>query len=258
MSCPRARAGLASSARQQAQLRDRIRPRRGWEGWFRHLPGGAGYPAGDLCWVVARVLVGNGLTAPRRWAVRGRPGPAGHLQAAEQVAQRLGVAVECCAAVAGESDRGDGHGPVAGLLAADVVGIFEFAQVDDQVAGGEPDHVLQAGEGERVTVGQCRQRRDYLQPGGDMDQRVELAGGHRRTTLRRCCQTMTAALPRSVTHRPTPATAHAPAGRADRATAPVTATASPTPHPRQSARTAVMPAQASPAAISGTVTGYRP
>ncbi|SRR6266545_6093014 len=44
------------------------------------------------------------------------------LQAAEQVAQRLGVAAECRAGVAGESDRGDGHGPVAGLLAADVIG----------------------------------------------------------------------------------------------------------------------------------------
>jgi hypothetical protein len=32
-------------------------------------------------------------------------GQAGHLQAVEQVAQRLGVAVECPAAVTGESDR---------------------------------------------------------------------------------------------------------------------------------------------------------
>jgi hypothetical protein len=32
----------------------------GWEGWLCHLPGGAGYPAGDLCWMVARVLAGNG------------------------------------------------------------------------------------------------------------------------------------------------------------------------------------------------------
>ncbi len=116
-------------------------------------------------------------TAPRR-GLSGKTGLAGRLQAAEQVAQRLGVGAERCAAVAGEGDRGDGHGPVPGLLAADVIGFFELAEVDDQVAGGEPDHVLQPGEGERVAVGQCRQGRDDLQPGGDVDQRVERVVSH--------------------------------------------------------------------------------
>src|SRR5258708_28100107 len=68
--------------------------------------------------------------------------------------------------MAGQSDRGYGHGPVAGLVAADVIGVFELAQVDDQVAGGEPDHVLQAGEGGRVARGAWRPRPDDLQPGG--------------------------------------------------------------------------------------------
>ena len=36
----------------------------------------------------------------------------------------------------------------------------ELAQLDDQVAGGEPEHVLQPGEGQRIPVGQRRQRRD--------------------------------------------------------------------------------------------------
>src|SRR5580704_18088184 len=154
----------------------------------------------------------------------GRPGRAGGSLAAEQVAQRLGVGAECLAAVAGEGDRGDGRGPVPGLFAGDVVGFFEFAQVDDQVAGGEPDHVLQAGEGERVAVGQCRQRRDDLQPGGDVDQRVELVGGHGRPALRRCPQATTAALLSSAAHRPTPATSHDPAGPANAPATPTTAT----------------------------------
>jgi len=67
---------------------------------------------------------------------------------------------------------------------------------------------------------------------------------------------MTAALPRSVTHRPTPVTAHAPACPADAPAAPVTATASPVPHERQSDRTAMSAAKASPTTISGTVSRY--
>jgi len=74
---------------------------------------------------------------------------------------------------------------------------------------------LQAGEGQCVAVGQCRQRRDDLQPGGDVDQRVERVVGHG-----------------------TPSSA--------------------VPHARQFARAAMMPAQARPATISGTVTGYSP
>jgi AcrR family transcriptional regulator len=79
--------------------------------------------------------------------------PDNELQAAEQIAQRLGVGAECRPALVSESKRGDRHGPVLALLAADVVGFFELAQVDDQVPWGEPDHVLQPGERERVAVG---------------------------------------------------------------------------------------------------------
>jgi hypothetical protein len=59
----------------------------------------------------------------------------------------------------------------------EVAGFFELAQVDDQVAGGEPGHVLQVGEGQRAAAGLGREGRDDLQPGGDVDQRVKLAGG---------------------------------------------------------------------------------
>jgi len=45
-------------------------------------------------------------------------GQRGHLQAAEQAAQRLGVAVECCAAVAGEGDRGAASGSLGGRLSS--------------------------------------------------------------------------------------------------------------------------------------------
>src|SRR5580692_704127 len=187
---------------------------------------------------------------------RGCPGRPGGSQAAEQVAQGLGVGAEGFAAVAGEGDGGDGHGPVPGLFAGDVVGFFEFAQVDDQVAGGEPDHVLQAGEGECVAVGQCRQRRDDLQPGGDVDQRVEVVGGHGRSAPRCCCQAMTAARPRSTAQKPTAATAHDPACPANAPTTPTTAIASPMLARRQPSRATRMAPQAKPGRTR-TVVGYR-
>jgi Alcohol dehydrogenase GroES-like domain len=62
------------------------------------------------------------LTAPWSGAVREGRGRPGHLQAAQQVAQRLGVGLECRAAVAGQGHRGSGRRPVAGLVAAQVVG----------------------------------------------------------------------------------------------------------------------------------------
>src|ERR1017187_7239917 len=179
-----------------------------------------------------------------------------YLQAAEQVAQRPRVGAECRAAVAGESDRGDGHGPVASFLAADVIGFFELAQVDDQVAGGEPDHVLQAGEGQRVAAGQCRQGRDDLQPGGDVDQRVELAAGHGRTTLRRCCQTLNAAVLRHTALRPMPMISHTPAGPPKPATAAMMAIARVMPAVGQSRRAAEVAAPARPTIISGALAGY--
>jgi hypothetical protein len=54
------------------------------------------------------------------------------LQPAEQVAQRLGVGAECGAAAAGQGHRGFRRSSVAGLLAAQVFGFFEFAQVERQ------------------------------------------------------------------------------------------------------------------------------
>jgi class 3 adenylate cyclase/predicted ATPase len=117
----------------------------------------------------------------------GRGGPSVAVQAAEQVAQCLNVRAEGGPALAGQGDRGFLRGPVPGLGTAEVVAFFQLAQLDDQVAGGKPEQVLQPGEGQRIPVGQRRQRRDDLQPGGHVDQRVQFSG-HGRTMLRRCSQ----------------------------------------------------------------------
>jgi hypothetical protein len=45
---------------------------------------------------------------------------------------------------------------------------------------------------------------DDLQPGGDVDQRVEFFCSHARTSLRRCCQTVNAALPSIARESPMP------------------------------------------------------
>src|ERR1022692_5210718 len=180
------------------------------------------------------------------------------VQAAEQVAQRPGVGAKCRPALAGQGHRCFLCGPVPGLLAADVAGVFELAQVDDQVAGCEPDHVLQAGEGQRVAAGQCRQGRDDLQPGGHVDQRVEFAGGHGRTTLRCCCQTLNAAVPRHTALRPMPMISHAPAGPPKPAAAAMMAIARVVPAVGQSRRAAEVAAPARPTIISGALAGYSP
>ena len=67
---------------------------------------------------------------------------------------------------------------------------------------------------------------------------------------------MAAALPRSTAHRPTPATAHDPAGPANVPATPMAAIASPVPTLRQPARAAMTAAQARPGTIS-TVVGYQ-
>src|ERR1022692_1456977 len=65
----------------------------------------ARYPAGESVMVVW-VPVGNGgQSLDEGLSGEGRD-QLGHLQAAEQVAQRLGVGAKCRAAVAGKSDRG--------------------------------------------------------------------------------------------------------------------------------------------------------
>ena len=50
----------------------------------------------------------------------------------------------------------------------------------NEVARGQADHVLQAGEGEGVAVRQRGQRGHDPQPGGDVDQRVEFVVSHGR------------------------------------------------------------------------------
>jgi len=74
--------------------------------------------------------------------------------------------------------------------------------VDEQVAGGEPDHVRQAGERQRVAAGQCGKYCDDLQPGRDVDQRVGLVGLQGRTRLRRRCLRVNVAVPGIAGHRP--------------------------------------------------------
>src|SRR5260221_9992352 len=87
-----------------------------------------------------------------------------HLYPREDVAQGFGVRVECCTALLGERDRRSRGWTVAGLLSADVSGVLKFAEVGDEVAGGQADHVLQAGEGERVAVGERGPRHDDPPP----------------------------------------------------------------------------------------------
>jgi hypothetical protein len=48
-------------------------------------------------------------------------------EAAEQLAERLGVGAQCRPALAGQSNGGEGHRAVPGFLAPDVIGFFELA-----------------------------------------------------------------------------------------------------------------------------------
>ena len=102
------------------------------------------------------------------------------LEPAEEVAQSRRVGVERRAAPGGQRHRGLRPDPVAGLLGGDVAGLLQLAQVGDQVAGRQLEHVLQAREGELVAVRQVRQRDDDAQPRRGVDQRVERVARHRR------------------------------------------------------------------------------
>jgi len=44
---------------------------------------------------------------------------------------------------------------ISRLYGLDVVRVFEFAQVSDEISGTQPDHVLKTRERERVIVGQA-------------------------------------------------------------------------------------------------------
>jgi hypothetical protein len=80
-----------------------------------------------------------------------------------QVPQHGGVAIQRGPALAGEGDSG--RCPVAaGHFRSHVSGVAQLAQADDRAARGQPGHGLQPGDGKRVAVGQCRQRRDDAQP----------------------------------------------------------------------------------------------
>ena len=111
-------------------------------------------------------------------------GPGDPLEPPEQVTQRCGVGIEGCAAVVGERSRSSRGCPVTCFLDVEISGVFEFAKVCDQVPWGEPDHVLEPGEGERVAVGQGCEYRDDAQPRRDVDQRVELRSTHSCTLTR--------------------------------------------------------------------------
>jgi hypothetical protein len=94
-----------------------------------------------------------------------------------QLPQRGGVAIQRGPAVTGEGDGG--LRPVAGRPSRPhVPGVAQLVQAGNQAAGGQPGHVLQPPEVERVAVRQCRQGRDSPQPRRVVDQRVERIGGH--------------------------------------------------------------------------------
>ncbi len=86
--------------------------------------------------------------------------------------------------------RDAGPFPVFSLIR--VTGVFEFAQVRDQVARRQPDHVLQAGEGERVAVGQCGEHGHDLESRGEVDEGVKRVSGHGSDREARSTQTWAA------------------------------------------------------------------
>src|SRR5689334_6764084 len=67
-----------------------------------------------------------------------------------------------------------------GLGDLDVSGVLELAQVDGEVAGGHPQRVLEAGEGDLVVLAQHREGGNHPRPGLGVDDGVELgAVAHR-------------------------------------------------------------------------------
>jgi hypothetical protein len=87
----------------------------------------------------------------------------------------LGLLIEL-ASYRFEPPAGHTHADVlfaAHRLRVTIVGVLELAQVGDQVAGGQVEDLLQAGEGQRVPVGERGQRHDDRQTGGRVDHRIE-------------------------------------------------------------------------------------
>src|ERR1700731_3978447 len=82
-------------------------------------------------------ITGHGSAARKR-----EQAEANGLQPREQVAQGCGVGVEGGATALAERDRGSRCDPVAGFFGTEVAGVFEFAQMRDQVPGRQPDHFL--------------------------------------------------------------------------------------------------------------------
>ena len=101
----------------------------------------------------------------------------------EQLPQHRCVAFQRGPSAAGERDRGPRGDAAAVPVRGHVPGVFELAQVGDQVARCQPDQVLQLGEGQVVTVVQGRQRHRDAQPGGGVDQRVQAVLAHARRSL---------------------------------------------------------------------------
>jgi hypothetical protein len=172
----------------------------------------------------------------------------------EQLAEHGGVAIQRGPAVVGEGDGGERAGAAAGLLGLGVSGVFEFAQVGDQVAGRQAEHVLQAGEGQGVAVGQGCQGDHQAQPGGGVDDRVEGAGAYGGGHQARSSRARAATLPRSARKTPAPVNAQTAIGPANALPAATAMTASEVPSRGQSARAAAMPAVAAPLAIRSTST----
>src|SRR5262249_56901646 len=147
---------------------------------------------------------------------------------------------------------------VSGLLGADVARIFELAQVGDEVAGGQADHVLQPGERERVTCGEDGQGRDDSQPGWDMDERVEFVGRHVSTSLRCCTHALAIAPTSEMANNPIPTTAHDALALTNSAAMPTLTTASAPPNICQSCPLPALPATVHPTITSGAAAGKTP
>jgi len=70
-------------------------------------------------------------------------------------------------------------------LGVDVSGVLEFAQMSDQVPGGQPDQVLKPGEGHGVAIGQACERHHGSQSRGAVDDGVKAVLAHQRRTMPR-------------------------------------------------------------------------
>src|SRR5215471_12100810 len=164
----------------------------------------------------------------------------------EQLPEHGCVAFQRGPAVVGEGDGGQCVDAGAGLGHLHVSGVVQLAQVGDQVARCQPDHVLQAGEGQVVTAGQRRQRHHQAQPRGGVNDRVERVFAHERRGARAM-----AAISRNGIPTASASTAHTPAGPANPLKAATAISQMPRPNMYQFSQAAVPATRTTPATSNG-------